>query len=110
MVPIAEDAADEVDADVEIVDPRTIYPMDFETITESVKKTGKAVILHEAPKSGGFGAEISSRIQENAILKLEAPVERVTAPDVPYPLYTLEDYYMPNKERAVEGLKKVLEF
>ncbi len=110
MVTVAEDAADEIDADVEIIDPRTIYPMDFETITESVKKTGRAMILHEAPKSGGFGGEISSRIQENAILNMEAPVERVAAPDVPYPLYTLEDFYMPNKKRAVKGLERVLEF
>ena len=110
MVPVAEEASEEVEADVEIIDPRTIYPMDFETINESVKKTGRAMVLHEAPKSGGFGAEISSRIQENTILSMEAPVERVTAPDVPYPLYTLEDYYMPDKKRAVKGLERVLEF
>ena len=110
MVPVAEDAADEVDADVEIIDPRTIYPLDVETITESVKKTGRAVILHEAQKSGGWGAEISSRIQEEAILHMEAPVERVAAPDVPYPLYTLEDFYMPNKKRTVKGLERVMEF
>ncbi len=110
MVPVAEDAADEVDASVEIIDPRTIYPMDFDTIIESVEKTGRAMVLHEAPKSAGFGAEISSRIQENSILSMEAPVERVTAPDVPYPLYTLEDFYMPNKKRAVKGLERVLEF
>jgi len=97
MVPVAEDAADEIDASVEIVDPRTIYPTDFETIIKSVEKTGRAMVLHEAPKSVGFGAEITTRIQENAILSMEAPVERVTAPDVPYPLYTLEDFYMPNK-------------
>lgn len=110
MVPVAEDAADEVDASVEIIDPRTIYPMDFDTIIESVEKTGRAMVLHEAPKSAGFGAEISSRIQENSILSMDAPVERVTAPDVPYPLYTLEDFYMPNKKRAVKGLERVLEF
>jgi pyruvate dehydrogenase E1 component beta subunit len=110
MVPVAEDAAEEVDASVEIVDPRTIYPTDFDTIIESVEKTGRAMVLHEAPKSAGFGAEVATRIQENAILSMEAPVERVTAPDVPYPLYTLEDYYMPNKERAVKGLKRVLNF
>ena len=110
MVPVAEDAADEVDADVEIIDPRTIYPLDVETITESVEKTGRAVILHEAQKSGGWGAEISSRIQEEAILRMEAPVERVAAPDVPYPLYTLEDFYMPNKKRTVKGLERVMEF
>ncbi len=110
MVPVAEDATDEIDASVEIVDPRTIYPTDFDTIVESVRKTGRVMVLHEAPKSVGFGAEISSRIQENAILSMEAPVERVTAPDVPYPLYTLEDFYMPNKKRAVKGLERVLEF
>lgn len=110
MVPVAEDAADEIDASVEIVDPRTIYPTDFETIIESVKKTGRAMVLHEAPKSVGFGAEITTRIQENAILSMEAPVERVTSPDTPYPLYTLEDFYMPNKKRAVKGLERVLEF
>ena len=110
MIPVAEDAADEIDADVEIIDPRTIYPMDFDAIIESVEKTGRAMILHEAAKSGGFGAEIATRIQENAILSMEAPVERVTGPDVPYPLYTLEDFYMPNKERAVNGLERVLDF
>jgi len=110
MVPVAEDAADEIDADVEIIDLRTIYPADFDTIYESVEKTGKAMVLHEAPKSVGFGAEIATRIQENEILKMEAPVERVTAPDVPYPLYTLEDFYMPNKNKAVKGLERVLNF
>ncbi|MFQ3275022.1 MAG: pyruvate dehydrogenase E1 component beta subunit [Candidatus Nanohaloarchaea archaeon] len=110
MIPVAEDAADEVNADVEIIDLRTIYPTDYETIYSSVEKTGRAMVLHEAPKSAGFGAEIASRIQENEILHMEAPVERVTGPDVPYPLYTLEDYYMPNKKRAVKGLERVLEF
>jgi len=110
MVPVAEDAADEIDASVEIIDLRTIYPTDFDTLIESVEKTGRAMILHEAPKSAGFGAEIATRIQENAILSIEAPVERVTAPDVPYPLYTLEDFYMPNKKRAVKGLERVLDF
>ncbi len=110
MVPVAEDAADEIDASVEIIDPRTIHPTDFDAIIESVEKTGRAMVLHEAPKSVGFGAEITTRIQEEAILSMEAPVERVTAPDVPYPLYTLEDFYMPNKKRAVKGLERVLEF
>ena len=110
MIPVAEDAADEVDADVEIIDPRTIYPTDFDTIIESVEKTGRAMVLHEAPKSAGFGAEIATRIQESSILSMEAPVERVTSPDVPYPLYTLEDFYIPNKERAINGLERVLEF
>lgn len=110
MIQVAEDAAQEVDASVEIVDPRTIHPMDYDSIIESVEKTGRAVILHEAPKTGGMGAEIATRIQENAILSMEAPVERVTAPDVPYPLYRLEDYYMPDKNRVLKKLKETLEF
>lgn len=110
MLPLAEEVAEEVDASVEIVDPRTIHPMDFETIIESVEDTGRAAVLHEAPKTGGFGAEISSRIQEEAILKLEAPVKRIASPDVPYPLYKLEDYYMPSKKRVKRGLEQVLEF
>lgn len=110
MIPVAGNAAEEVDADVEIIDLRTIFPTDFETVIESVKKTGRAVILHEAPKTDGFGAELASRIQENAILKMEAPVKRVTAPDVPMPFYTLEEYYLPDEDRTIEGLEEVLEF
>ncbi|MFB6208147.1 MAG: alpha-ketoacid dehydrogenase subunit beta [Candidatus Nanohaloarchaea archaeon] len=110
MVPVAEKTSEEIDASVEIIDLRTIYPTDFETVIESVRKTGRAMVLHEAPKTAGFGAEVSSRIQEEAILKLEAPVERVTGPDVPYPLYKLEDFYMPGVKRAKKGLERVLEF
>lgn len=110
MIPVAEEAAEKVDASVEVIDLRTIYPTDFETVIESVKKTGRAMVLHEAPKTAGFGAEISSRIQEEAILHLEAPVERVTSPDVPVPLYRLEDYYMPSVKRARKGLERALDF
>ncbi|MFB6204296.1 MAG: alpha-ketoacid dehydrogenase subunit beta [Candidatus Nanohaloarchaea archaeon] len=110
MVPVAEDASDNVDASIEIIDLRTIYPTDFETVIDSVRKTGRAMVLHEAPKTAGFGAEVASRIQEEAILKMEAPVERVTGPDVPYPLYKLEDFYMPGVKRATKGLERVLEF
>jgi len=110
MRPEAVKAAEEVDGDIEVVDLKTIYPTDFETVIESVKKTGRCVVLHEAPKTGGFGAEIAARINEEAILHLEAPVERVTGPDVPYPLYTLEDYYMPDKNRTASKLEEVLEF
>ncbi len=110
MVPLAKEAARDTDISVEIIDLRCIYPTDFGTIISSVKKTGRAMVLHEAPKTGGFGGEIAARIQEEAILHMEAPVERVAAPDVPYPLYTLEDYYMPNKKRVKNGLERVLEF
>ncbi len=110
MIPLVEEAVGETDASVEIIDLRTIYPTDFETVIESVKKTGRAMVVHEAPKTVGFGAEIASRIQEKAILHMEAPVERVTSYDVPYPLYSLEDYYMPDKKRVLNGLQNVLEF
>lgn len=110
MMPVVEEAVEKHDASVEIVDLRTIYPTDFETVIESVRKTGRAVIVHEAPKTAGFGAEIVSRINEDAILSLEAPVERVTGPDVPMPFYTLEDYYLPNPKRVGKALDRVMDF
>ena len=110
MLPLAKEVAEEVDGSIEIVDPRTIYPTDFDTIVKSVRKTGRAAVVHEAPKTAGFGAEISARIQEEAILKLEAPVQRITSYDVPYPLYNLEEYYMPDKKRVKHGIKQALEF
>ncbi len=110
MIPLVEEAVEDSDVSVEIIDLRTIYPTDFETVIESIKKTGRAMVVHEAPKTAGFGAEIASRIQEEALLHMEAPVERVTSYDVPYPLYSLEDYYMPDKKRVLNGLENVLEF
>ncbi len=110
MIPLVEEVAEEVDASLEIIDLRTIYPTDFETVYESIRKTGRAMVVHEAPKTAGFGAEVAARIQENEILKMDAPVKRVTSPDVPYPLYTLEKYYMPGKKRVKNGLNELLEF
>lgn len=110
MRPLAEKTVEKMDASIEIIDLQTIYPTDFETIIESVKKTGKAAVLHEAPKTGGFGAEIAARIQEEAILHMEAPVERIASPDVPYPLYSLEDHYMPDENRLKKGLENLLSF
>jgi len=110
MVPVAEEAAAGMEADIEIIDLKTIYPTDFDTVIESVKKTGRSAVVHEAPKTGGFGAEIAARINEEAILHLEAPVERIASPDIPYPLYSLEEYYMPDENRVKNELKDVLEF
>ena len=94
---------------VEVVDMRTILPFDKETVIQSVMKTGKAVIVHEAPKICGFGAEISATLAEEAIEYLEAPIVRVTGFDTPFP-YTLEHEYMPSTERIVDAIDRVVNF
>jgi pyruvate dehydrogenase E1 component beta subunit len=96
--------------DVEIIDLRTIAPMDVETIITSVRKTGRGVIVHEAPKTCGLGAEIIAFINENALLSLQAPIERVTGFDIPVPLMKTEHYYLPNPKRIVTAVKKVMSF
>jgi pyruvate dehydrogenase E1 component beta subunit len=105
-------AADQLagEIDVEVVDLRTLSPLDEETIVESFKKTGRAVVVHEAPKTGGFGGEIATTLQEEALLYQEAPVRRITGFDTPFPLYSLEDYYLPEAERVVDGIRDVVEF
>ncbi|MBI2660962.1 alpha-ketoacid dehydrogenase subunit beta [Candidatus Woesearchaeota archaeon] len=95
---------------VEIIDLRTINPFDAETIINSVRKTGRCVIVHEAIKTGGFAAEIIATINDKALLSLEAPVMRVTAPDVPYPLAKLENYYLPSHERIIKAIEKVMSY
>jgi pyruvate dehydrogenase E1 component beta subunit len=97
-------------ADVEIVDVRTLSPFDFETVIASVVKTGRAVVVHEAPRTCGFGAEISAQIMERALLHLESPVVRITGFDTIPPLAKLEDYYQPDVEMVVDAIKKSLEF
>ena len=94
---------------VEVVDIRTIVPFDIETIINSVKKTGRVVILHEACKTCGFGAEIAAQIAERCILNLKAPIIRVAGFDVPFP-YVLEDEYMPNATRVLAAIEKVYNF
>ncbi|WP_435348260.1 alpha-ketoacid dehydrogenase subunit beta [Haloarchaeobius sp. HRN-SO-5] len=105
----AEELAEE-GIDAEVVDIRSISPLDEETIVESFKKTGRAAVVHEAPKSGGLGGEIASIIQEEALLYQEAPVERITGFDTPFPLYALEDYYLPEPARIKEGIRDAVEF
>jgi 2-oxoisovalerate dehydrogenase E1 component beta subunit len=92
-----------------VVDLRTIIPFDIETIMSSVKKTGRVVILHEACKTCGFGAEIAAQIAERGILHLKAPIVRVAGFDVPFP-YVLEDDYMPNASRVLTAIEKVHNF
>ncbi len=96
-------------ASCEVIDVRTLVPLDEETILESVKKTGRVVIVQEAPKTCGFASEISALIAEEAILHLEAPVTRVTGFDTPFP-YTLEHVYLPDPERVALAVGKVKNF
>ncbi len=110
MVTIAEEAAKkaaELGISVEVVDLRTLLPFDIDTILASVKKTGRCVIVHEAPKTCGFGAELIASIQERAMQHLEAPIARVCGFDTPFP-YTLEHEYMPNADRVLSAIHSTL--
>jgi pyruvate dehydrogenase E1 component beta subunit len=93
---------------IELIDLRTISPLDEETILSSVKKTGRALIVHEAVKTGGPGAEISAIINEKALFYLTSPVLRVTGFDTPYPVASVEDEWLPNANRIGQGIKAVL--
>lgn len=94
----------------EVIDLRTLSPLDTETFVHSVRKTGRAVVVHEAPMTCGLGAEITARITKEAFLNLEAPVERVTGYDTPVPLPRLEEYYLPNVDRIINAIVKVREY
>jgi pyruvate dehydrogenase E1 component beta subunit len=109
MVGVAAAAAEALDASVEIVDVRTLKPLDEETLLASVAKTGRVVIVQEAPRVAGFGAELAAVIAEKAILDLRGPVIRVTGFDVPYPFWQLEDAYMPSVERVTAAGRRLLE-
>ncbi|MBM4323528.1 MAG: alpha-ketoacid dehydrogenase subunit beta [Deltaproteobacteria bacterium] len=113
MVREVLNAAEELKGDkiaLEIIDLRTISPMDVDAIITSVRKTGRAVVVHEAPKTCGLGAEIIAVINEKAFLSLQAPIERVTGFDIPVPLLKSEHYYLPNPKRIVMAVKKVMSF
>ncbi len=96
--------------DAEVIDLMTLNPFDEETILKSVKKTGRVVIVHEAPKTCGFGAELSATIAEDVMLYLKSPIIRVTGYDVVMPLPKLEDYYMPTAERIRKGIEEVMKY
>jgi pyruvate dehydrogenase E1 component beta subunit len=96
--------------DAEVIDLMTLSPFDEETIFRSVKKTGRVVIVHEAPKSCGFGAEISATIAEDAMLYMKAPIIRVTGYDAVMPLPKLEDHYVPTFERIRKAIEEVLKY
>ncbi|MBX3363649.1 MAG: alpha-ketoacid dehydrogenase subunit beta [Phycisphaeraceae bacterium] len=98
------------DVSVELIDLRSIYPWDIDCVVESVRKTGRCVVVHEAPKTCGFGAEISSTIQEQCFLHLQAPVQRVAGFDTVMPYYKLELEYMPEAPRIAEAIRQVLAY
>src|SRR5579862_7006384 len=93
---------------VEVVDLRTLVPLDIDAVLDSVRKTGRVVILHEAPKTGGFGAEIAALIAEKAIDYLKGPILRVAGYDTPFP-YTLEDRYLPDANKVLTAINKIMQ-
>ncbi len=110
MVPLCERAADEIDASVEVLDIRSLKPLDEDALLASAAKTGRVVIVQEAPRVNGFAAELAAVLAEKAILDLRGPVVRVTGFDVPYPYWKIEDAYMPSVERVADAARKLLEF
>jgi 2-oxoisovalerate dehydrogenase E1 component beta subunit len=112
MVPVATRAAAEADGEgisVEVIDLRTLWPLDGETVFRSVEKTGRAVVLHEAPRTCGYGAELAALIQEKAFLHLKAPIGRVTGFDTPFP-YALEKIYLPDARRVLHAIRGAVNF
>ncbi len=103
-------AAEGAKASCEVIDLRSLKPLDIETITASVQKTGRAIIVHEAPKTCGFGAELSALIQEKSFLSLKAPVTRVTGLDIIIPLPKLEHYYFPNADKIAKAIDSVTKY
>jgi len=111
MVQVCETAADALDdVSAEILDIRTLKPLDEDALLASAAKTGRVVIVQEAPRTCGFAAELAAILAEKAILDLRGPVLRVTGYDVPYPYWQIEDAYMPSAERVVDAVRKLLAF
>ncbi|GED71824.1 2-oxoisovalerate dehydrogenase subunit beta [Brevibacillus reuszeri] len=114
MVRVAEDAAKQLERErswsCEVVDLRTIYPLDRDAIVKSVKKTGRALVVHEAHKTAGMGAEIISIINEEALIYMKAPVKRIAGFDVPVPQFSIEDDYLPTSERVKQGIAQTIQF
>jgi len=108
MVWVTEAAVNETGIDAEIIDLRSLWPLDLDTIVASVAKTGRCVIVHEATRTSGFGAELAALVQEHCFYHLEAPIERVTGWDTPYP-HAQEWAYFPGPARVAAGLERVME-
>lgn len=112
MVPQIQKAVDITSSSVssEVLDLRTLSPIDWRSVLASVRKTGRLVVVHEAPKSFGVGAEIAARVAERELLSLEAPIERVTAPDITVPLPKGEDHYYISPERIADAIERAASF
>ncbi|RRJ31425.1 alpha-ketoacid dehydrogenase subunit beta [Halocatena pleomorpha] len=110
MVQQAQAAATDVDADVEIVDLRSLSPLDIETILDSVSKTGRCVVFHEARRTLGLGAELSALINEYALDRLKAPIKRATGYDVHFPGHDIEDDYLPDDDRVRYAIEAVMSY
>jgi pyruvate dehydrogenase E1 component beta subunit len=112
MVRECERAAEKLSPKVsaEVIDVRTLYPFDTKTILDSVRKTGRVVIVHEAPRTGGFGSELAAQVAEKTMLNLRAPVERVTGYDTVMPYFKMEDYYLPDPEKIMQAVVRVMKF
>jgi len=111
MVTVCESAADVLQGvSVEVLDVRTLKPLDEESLLASAAKTGRVVIVQEAPRMCGYAAELAAILAEKAILDLRGPVLRVTGYDVPYPYWQIEDAYMPSVDRVVDAARRLLEF
>lgn len=111
-VQTAERAAEELaehGVSAGVLDLRTLVPLDVETLVATVEATGRCVVVHEAPLTAGFGAEVIATLQEEAFYSLEAPIARVTAYDTPYPIAAIEDFYIPSVERVVAAARRVVE-
>jgi pyruvate/2-oxoglutarate/acetoin dehydrogenase E1 component len=110
MVGVAEAAADALDASVEVLDLRSLKPLDEAALLASVAKTGRVVVVQEAPRTCGFASEVAALLAERAILDLRGPILRVAGFDVPYPYWQLEDAYMPSAARVVDAGRRLLDF
>ncbi len=108
LVHVAKAAADEVGVDAEIIDVRSLAPLDDKTLTASVNKTGRCLIAHEATRFAGYGAELAARIQKECFWNLEAPIGRIAGWDTPYP-HAFEWQYFPGKKRLANGIRKIME-
>jgi 2-oxoisovalerate dehydrogenase E1 component beta subunit len=112
MVPLCEEVAKRVASEgieCTVIDPRTLWPLDIDTLASAVEHTGRCVIVHEAPRTCGFGAEISALLQERCFLHLEAPITRVTGYDTPFP-YTLEHAYLPSVARVLDAVDAAVHY